>query len=261
MTKKLTEKEFGAEVGQLKQHEFDARIAKLKLERNQTDLRYRDLLADFDAFKTDCVWLELLDSEFSRTTPILPSTKTGASESVAIATACDWHVYESVLPREVNALNEFNPDIARARIETFWRGVLTWVEIHRGATKIDTLLITFLGDLITNMLHDDQVEGNAGTPQEEILFALEMICSGLDMLLEKGGFKKIICCCCDGNHGRDTKFTRASGRARHSHEWLLYQFLAKLYAGKIDFNIAEAYHLYQDVYDWKFRLHHGDLVR
>jgi len=253
--------EFKAEVDARKQHEVDTAMADLRRDRDRAVRRYDNLLADFNGFKTDCAWLDLLDGAFSKPPKIEHEGKTGTGQAVAVAVGCDWHAFEAVKPANVNGLNEYTPEICQASVEEFFRAIVAWTEIHRAGIKIDTLVLALLGDLMTNMLHDDQKEDNAGTPQEEILFVLDLITSGLDYLLEHGGYKKIVCVCCDGNHGRDTERIRYAGRSRHSHEWLLYQFLARTYAGKVEFVIADAYHVYQPVLGYTLRFHHGDGIR
>jgi len=255
-------RDFRGEVDAKRQHIVDSAIEGYKIQLEKAERRYNDLRADFDAFVEECEVVAYLDQEFSKPRPLIQRTKTGTKESCMIGIMSDWHVFETVLPREVNGLNEYNQVIARNSAEEFFQTLLVWTEIHRGRAKIDDLVLACLGDIITNMLHPDQQEGNSGTPQEEIIFALQLICSGLDMLIDAGGFKTITVCCCDGNHGRDTDRIRASGRCRHSHEWLLYNFLARLYEPRgIKFVIAESYHLYQQVYGHTFRLHHGDGIR
>jgi hypothetical protein len=94
---------------------------------------------------------------------------------------------------------------------------------------------------MTSQLHQDQVETNAGTAMEEVLFLSEMLTGGIDYLLRDGGFDEISIPCCDGNHSRNTDKMRNANRVRHSYEWLLYMLLARHYAGdsRVKFDIAE----------------------
>lgn len=199
----------------------------------------------------------------NRPMAIRPLLKNAPGEACALAVASDWHLFETVVPGQVSGLNEYNPAIARASCEEFFRAVVKWTRIHRGGVQVPHLILALLGDLLTNQLHLDQVESNAGTVQEEFLFALEIITGGIDFLLKDGGFDKITIPCCDGNHGRDTEKIRVGNRVRHSHEWLLYKILQKMYSSdpRIQFVIADGIHLYLDIFGRVVRFHHGDAMK
>lgn len=185
------------------------------------------------------------------------------NEAVAMAVLSDAHIFERVYASQVNGLNEYTPAAARASCEEFFRAVVKWTKIHRAGVAVPQLVLALLGDLITNMLHIDQVETNAGTPQEELLAALEIINGGIDFLLKEGGFDTITIVCCDGNHGRGTEKMRIKNRSKHSYEWLLYQILAKLYADerRVKFIVADGIHVYLPVFDKTVRFCHGDAIK
>jgi len=262
MTKPIDD--FKREIKQKKQHEFDSLKQEIKQAQDRHNRRYQDLLDDHNTFKGQCQWLDALATEYGPPISIEPKGKTGTGEGTIIAVGSDWHVFETVKPERVNGLNSYNTKIAAASVEEFFNGILAWTQIHRAQLNIKTLVLALLGDLISAMLHEDHKEENAGPPQEEVLFALDLICKGIDMLVEHGGFDEIIVVCCDGNHSRDTKETRASGRSQHTYEWLMFQFLAKfVYADsdKVKFQVAEGYHNFLSVYGHDIRFHHGDWVR
>ena len=52
--KQITEKEFKNQVSILKQHEFDAQLQKVSVERDRFKRRYDELLESFEDFKSDC---------------------------------------------------------------------------------------------------------------------------------------------------------------------------------------------------------------
>lgn len=255
---------FESEIDAKKQHEVDSKLAEMRTEVDIHKKRYEDLLYDFNLFKNQSQWLETLSVSYKPGLTIESKSKTGTGEGAAIAVASDWHVYETVKPEQVNGLNTYNVEIAKNSIQEFFNGILAWTDIHRTGIGIKTLVLALLGDFITNMLYDDQKEENAGTVQEEVLFALRYLCAGIDMLLEKGGFEEIVVVGCAGNHARDVKDVyRASGIAKHTYEWLMYQFMSEfLYAGNDDvkFQIADGYHNFLNIYNRDIRFHHGDWV-
>lgn len=182
------------------------------------------------------------------------------SEATAFALASDWHSEETILPETVNGLNEFNLEIADARITKFFQSIVRLTEIERAGVKIDNLVLSLLGDMMTGYIHEELEEMNGLTPTETVLWLRKRIASGIRFLLKNGGFKKITVTCNYGNHGRNTKKPRHATGASNSYEWMLYHIL-KDDLPEVDWVIADGYFLFLEVYGRLFRLHHGDNVQ
>ena len=257
--------QFQEEIDIRKKHDVDNLIAKFKIEAESYKRRYDDVLADLNNFTSQSRWLDSLQETYIPGKAIEAKTKTGTAEAVPLGIGSDWHVFETVKPQEVNGKNTYNVKISETGVNNFFNGILAWTNIHRSAVKINQLVLALLGDHITNMLHEDQKTDNAGPVQEEVLFALRLICGGIDMLLENGDFDKITLVCCPGNHAReDRDVKRASGVAVHSYEYLMYKFMEDfIYAGeeRLDFQVAQGYHNWLNVFGKELRFHHGDWVR
>lgn len=240
-------------------------VAGLRREIKAWRRRHADLMADHLALQAQ--YKVMAGSDLSDAAPVViePTTSHIESEAVVLAVASDWHVYERVRPEEVNGLNAYNRSVAHKSIINFGRGVVRWTQIHRSGTTINTLMLDLLGDLMTNQIHEDQLETNSGTPQEEIIFLFEHIIGLIEFLKEHGRYKQIIVNCTDGNHGRDTEKLRSANRVKHSHEWLLCQLLAKWYAERGDkvvrFHVADGQHLYTHLFGHVIRHHHGDGIK
>lgn len=190
--------------------------------------------------------------------PIAPLAD-GESEATAFAIASDWHVEETVEGKTINHLNEFNLEIAEARIEKFFRSILRLVEIERAGTKIDHLVLALLGDLMTGYIHEELQESNGLSPTQTVLWLRRRIVAGLRLLLKEGKFKRILVPCCYGNHGRTTKKPRHATGAANSYEWMLYHIL-KDDVPEVEWGIADGYHLNLNVCGRIIRFHHGDNV-
>ena len=227
--------------------------------------RHADALSRLQEVQQQSSLIAGADLDNAAPVVIEPTTNSGHGEAVALAVCGDWHVFERVVASEVNGLNSFDRGTAHRSIANLARGIVRWVEIHRHGTTIRTLVLSLLGDLMTNQIHEDQLETNVGTPQEEILFLYEHVIGLIDHLLAHGRFTRIVVACTDGNHGRDTDKTRKANRVRHSHEWLLYKMLELYYAehgkGVVQFKIADGVHLYLDVFGKVVRQHHGDTIK
>jgi transposase-like protein len=212
------------------------------------------------------VALQLKDIE-QRTTPITiePPRKPGGGESVAFMIASDWHLEERVQPEKVNGLNTFDLRTCEERATKFFRNGLALVNTQRAGTKINTLVLGLLGDFISGYIHEELVENNELSPVRAVDRAFEIIAGGIEFLLKKGEFKKVIVPCCVGNHSRTTQKMRVATSVENSYEWLLYRFLQRhfqcqKFKAKIEFVLPAGYHTYLTVYGRTIRFHHGDNV-
>jgi hypothetical protein len=183
------------------------------------------------------------------------------AEAVAIALASDWHVEETVESASVNGLNEYRLPIAKTRIEKFFSTIARLTEIERHGAKIDDLILWLGGDLMTGMIHEELAESNSKTPTQVILWLQDRLADGLATL--KPHFKRIIIPTSYGNHGRTTIKTRHATGAAHSYEWLLYRILEGRFHGdqQIEFQIADSYFNFMEVYGRRLRFHHGDALK
>lgn len=186
------------------------------------------------------------------------------SNAVAVAVASDWHAGETVDPADLPGnLNAYNPNVFQKRAQQFFQRTQYLTEtMARSVAKVDTLVFAMLGDLMTGHLHEDQMESNSMPPIQEVLLLEETIGAGIEYLLSRGGFSKIILPCCAGNHGRTTDKMRAKTMADNSYEILLYRHLARRYAKekRLEWHIATGYQVMVRLWDYNIRFHHGDAV-
>jgi hypothetical protein len=183
---------------------------------------------------------------------------TGNTEATAFLMASDWHVEEIVDPTTVNDLNTYDPEIARASAEQFWRVGVRLSQIIGRDVRINTLVVALLGDFITNNIHEEFLETNAVPPMEAVRLAQDLIASGIQFILNNTKYDLIIPCH-SGNHGRITKYVHAAFEYGHSLEYLMYHSLATMFASepRVQFRISTSYHSYLDLYGLRIRLHHG----
>lgn len=246
-----------------RQHEVDRVVSQQQREIDRLKKRYQNLMSDYETLRAEFDFVSRFNPDLVNPMKIRKVKTSQKDETIGLAIGSDWHIFETVRPDEVSGMNVFNPDVAKIRIENFFEGIVRWTQIHRGGTKIDSLILALLGDLITNMLHADQRENNAGTPPEEALTLFDCLIGGIDYLIDKGGFKLITVPCVGGNHGRTTEKLQHTNRAKHSYEWLIYKLLERWYQDeeRIQFQIATGIHFYLDVFDRVIRGHHGNDIK
>jgi transposase-like protein len=192
---------------------------------------------------------------------ITPRHGGGTSEGTVVVLASDWHVEETV-GAEVGDLNRYDLDIAKARAVRFWQSVLRLTRLLQQDIRIEEILVGLLGDFITGQIHEDNAEKNALTPNFAIVYAQNLLISGIEFLLEHTTCR-LTFVCHSGNHARTTHKTRFGAENGHSLEYLMYLHLAAYFRGqpRVSFVIPEGMHSYVQVYDQAIRFQHGHAIK
>ena len=188
----------------------------------------------------------------------------GGSQSTLVVVASDWHVEEIVERQSVGGLNEYRPEIATERSERFFLGILRVLEMARAHTKVETLVLGFLGDFISGYIHEELVATTAMPPLEAIDFATDLLRRGLTLLVESGELKRIIVPCVAGNHGRMTKRRWLAKEGGTNLEHFIYRRLVDDFAEVegVEISVAESiYHEGVEVYGRRLRFCHGETLR
>jgi len=189
--------------------------------------------------------------------------RSGLAEATPLVLASDWHIEEEVRPEQVDHRNRYNLEISRRRMERFFEATRWGINHNRQVFKIRDLCLWLGGDLITNYLHEDNVENNLLSPVEAIAYAQASLGDGIRFLLEDEELERIVLPCNDGNHGRLTKKTRSATRIENSIEWLLYTMLAREFKDepRIEFLLPTSPHTYYEIYGRTIRFTHGDTCK
>lgn len=192
--------------------------------------------------------------------PIVAREKSGTSEATAVAVATDWHFGSRVKPEQVNGHNKFDVAIAKQRIHTFFERTVRMIRKEQQDVKITNLVLFLGGDLINGNLHmDTAMSDEIAEPITQAVECQALIESGINFLLNHAGVKKITIPCCDGNHGRITQKQQWTSRQGNALEYYIYHNLAKRFP-QCDWVFAPGLLIYQQIYDWKIRFHHGDTI-
>jgi len=240
--------------------------AKLKAiaELRDAKEKYDAAVTIIERQEAELGWLNDIRAGIDTTYRIEPHEGAGTSEGTPIIVASDWHVEETVTPAQVSGLNEFNLEIADARITRFWQASLKLVQKHLNpGIQIREVILALLGDFITGQIHGaENAESNSLLPVDAIIWVQNRIIAGIDFWLNHSPYKLIIPCKV-GNHTRTTLRTRFGSETGHSLETLMYALLAAHYRNepRIKFVIDNGYHTYLEVYDQTVRFHHGHTIK
>lgn len=244
---------------ELKAAQAEARIAKVEAARWKRNFREIANEKDFLTKTIDALttipgdpaiqeWKEPKKSESRNVAVVVPAT--------------DWHVEEKVTAETTNGKNVFNLVEAEIRIERLYQKIVRLCRWQSHLAPISEIWHPLLGDLMSGYIHEELAETNALSPTEACLFLQEMICSGINFLVQETTVP-IIIPTCFGNHGRTTQKKRIKSGYANSYEWLLYSTLAKYYkhSSRVFWRVGKGYHNTQEIMGRKVRFHHGDDIR
>lgn len=220
---------------------------------------YKQALKALDeAQAREDAWLQI--HEHRAPIKLKPQFKPSIDEAVGVLMLSDIHFEERVDPATVNGRNEYNPDIARARLAKFRQNSLSLVRKERNLARIKHLVLWWGGDMMTGHIHEELKETNWLHPVEAIEQVRKELVDQLGFLLDHGDFSGISVVCNYGNHGRTTEKMRISNAHRTSYEWMMYRSIAQQFAGekRVKFQIADGYLEHIQVLETNLRTHHGD---
>ena len=185
------------------------------------------------------------------------------TDATACALLSDMHVEELVVASDVNGLNEYNPDIAKARLERYFKNVLKLTNIFAHEQKINTIFLAALGDSFTGWLHEENIPNTAFAPADAANFAQSLIVSGLTYLLRNSRYN-IEVLCIPGNHGRLRQHVHYADPTGTSMESLMFRMVARQFDGvaRIRFDCPDRAMTYRNFYEkMKVRFIHGYEVK
>ena len=191
---------------------------------------------------------------------MVPATKQHGSRGVPCTIWSDWHYGEVVRPEEIGGVNEFNADVAAARITRLVDTTIDLCFNHMGvATKNYPGIVVMLGgDMLSGDIHEELFATNDRTTQQCINDLTDLIASALERMAD--AFGRVFVPCVVGNHGRASRKPRMKGRIFTSHEWNIYCNLERYFKrdDRVRFLIPEETDAYFKVYNHRFLLTHGD---
>lgn len=193
---------------------------------------------------------------------ILP-TKHLKAQATAIVQWSDWHVDEMVKASVVNNKNEYNPEIAKQRANNLFVNTLKLTDTQRSSIPIEDCIIQLGGDFIGGYLHPELEQTNSMSPIEGLLFGKDLLCNGIDYILNHGKFKRLIFICNRGNHGRLTPKMQYANDFSMNLEAFLYRSLAERYSSvdNVMFQIDDSDLSYYEVYGKTLRFYHGHQIK
>jgi hypothetical protein len=187
--------------------------------------------------------------------------KTKTAPGVPTLFASDWHHGERVFPSQVGGVNEYNMEIAHARARRLVTSAIDLLTNHMVNPRYPGIVFALGGDMVSGGIHEELMATDEMEIMPVVVDLIGVLIWCIDTLLST--FGKVFVPCVTGNHGRNTHKIRAKGRNFTSFDWLVYQMLAKHYAGNpsVQFSIPDGPDCLFQVYNHRYLLTHGDQFR
>lgn len=242
-----------------KQFELDMEKLRLNFSTKKVDQKYQvamKQLVELREYVSEVIEVKDRISTYQ----IKPTKKGLRGEATAVAIASDWHVDEQVKAESVDGTNEYNMRIAKKRAEKFFQSTLKLVQKEQQDVTIKTLVLALIGDFISGHIHPELMETTEVSPQDAMLYAMNLIASGIEYLLDNSDLE-IIVPCSVGNHARDTHKVNIATEHGNNKEWAMYNFLAMYFSKekRVKFVMPRSQFTYIDIYEFTIRFIHGHL--
>ncbi len=195
------------------------------------------------------------------------SAKPGSKdhETVAVVQYSDWHIDEAVKSESTMGLNEFNPEIARKRVNLLAVNTEKIIRHNQERYDINHVVINLGGDFITGWIHQEGEQTTTASPLRAIYKVKQHILSVLSYLNSNLKVDKITVVCISGNHSRTSRRKQYANYSEVNHEHFMYLDLKAqaqmLGLNKLEFIIPESTMAKLSIFDENYLFAHGDQFR
>lgn len=172
--------------------------------------------------------------EIAHSKPTIPDWIVGGVPSqedsvpgVPILFGSDWHWGEVVKPSEIGGVNEYNLEIARARLMRLIETTVDLLTNHMVNPQYPGIVFALGGDMVSGDIHEELSVTNDMPMMPVVLDLVDHLYIAIKRLKEV--FGKVFLPCVAGNHGRNTHKVRAKEFNYNSFDWLIYKQLDRLF--------------------------------
>ena len=192
---------------------------------------------------------------------IVTPSKSSGTDGVPTLMLSDWHGGEVVVPGQINNVNEYNVKIMRERAHNLIDSAVHLLRIIDPKMRYPGIVLPLAGDMVSGNIHEELTATNEIQSMPAVLELYEILSGIIARVADV--FGHVFVPCVGGNHGRNTQKTWHKDRQHTSFDWLIYQFLARRFAGdrRITFYIPQATGAYYKIYGHRYWLVHGDGFR
>lgn len=189
----------------------------------------------------------------------------GKSASIVISLLSDIHAEETVKPESVMGLNEYNPEVAKARLESYFINLTKLISHAQKNYNINELVLGCLGDFIGGWIHEELQQTNSMSPLNAVSYVQGIIVSGLKYLQDNLNVDKITFIGVVGNHSRLTKKNQYANATDVNLEHFMYKTIEStckaLNLDKFAFVVPQAEAAIIEVFGKRLFFTHGTNIK
>lgn len=173
----------------------------------------------------------------------------------------DIHFDETVFPAQVEGMNEYNHNIAVARIKHTFLTTVDLLKNKISNPKYDGIVCALGGDLLSGNIHEELAETNEQPILKSAMDLTDLLVEGISLLADE--FGKVFVPCVTGNHGRLSPKKKHKNKVYDNYEWVIYQNIAKYFSNddRVVVNVSDSSDIHYNIYNVSFLLTHGDQFR
>jgi hypothetical protein len=172
----------------------------------------------------------------------------------------DWHRGEVVSSAETNGINEFNTEVADARVQRLVRRLMSLCFEHAAHSEYPGLVLNIIGDIVSGGIHQELRETNDQTDMQTVLSTVDVLCWALKVLADR--FGRLFVVFVPGNHGRNTVKPHAKRYVFQNFDWLIGCLIRRhfemLKDARVTFLIPDSGEALYRVFGWRYMAVHGD---
>lgn len=146
----------------------------------------------------------------------------------------DWHFGEVVEPASVAGYNAFSPEIGEERVRRLVESIIRLARRH-GPGNYPGIVVAILGDMISGGLHPELAKTDEEERIPSALRCRDILIWAIETLADE--FGRVYVPCASGNHGRETPKPEFKRYVQKNFDWMIYQLLARHFAGRGDVRI------------------------
>ncbi|QEL26168.1 hypothetical protein FQV39_28825 [Bosea sp. F3-2] len=191
---------------------------------------------------------------------IEPGAKRGnGTPEVPVTVWSDWHIPEVVSLAETAGKNEYNPEIAEARVRRLVASTISLARKH-GPGDYPGIVVNLLGDFVSGGLHPELAKTDAEEVLPSVLRCVDLLIWGLRQIAD--AFGHVYVPCTSGNHGRATQKPEFKRYIFKNYDWLIYQLVARAFEGdrRLVFDIPDTNEVHYRVFGQRYLAMHGDML-
>jgi hypothetical protein len=185
---------------------------------------------------------------------IISSSK--EKERVIVGLFSDIHAGELVSLTETHGLNEYNVNIMKERIDSFFIQLIEYAE-EVGSSK---LYFKMLGDMVNGEIHEELVRNSDLDTMESIILCADYISQWLRRLSEY--FDEITLIGLSGNHGRFSKKPSFKKKNKLNFDYFVYEFIKRETKEIVkEFILPDSPFYIHSILGYRFFSAHGDIFK